>query len=243
MSAAVNINRVRSSGTFQALARDPSISLPLQYLDVPASRLDLRFRRPREGVRSDGDGAPDLTFAEDLDELGLLPHQAGGSQLFRAYRITGDVPELAQVHGRIQRRACDRVPAARLSLEARQPALQWHLTALVGGVSLRSGTGARALVAAAARLTVSAPRAAPDALARLLRAGSTLELVQPHRASTSSTCTRWRTLWSMPRIWGVSSCTLESRMRLSPRARTVRLGSPFEPMTLFTWVTLRGLIA
>src|SRR5215204_65456 len=142
MSAAVNINRVRSSGTFQALARDPSISLPLQYLDVPASRLYLRFRRPREGVRPDGDGAPDLPFAEDLDELGLLPYKAGGPQLFRAYRITRDVPELAQVYGRVDRRSGDRVPAARLSLEARQPALQGHLAALVGGVSLRSGPGA-----------------------------------------------------------------------------------------------------
>src|SRR5215208_7463635 len=170
MSAAVNINRVRSSGTFQALARDPSISLPLQYLDVPASRLYLRFRRPREGVRPDGDGAPDLPFAEDLDELGFLPHQPSGPQLFRAYRITGDVPELAQVYGRVDRWSGDCVPATRLSLEARQPALQGHLAALVGGVSLRSGTGARALVAAAARLAVPAPRAAPDTLARLLRA-------------------------------------------------------------------------
>src|SRR5215204_5290310 len=170
MSAAVNISPVRSSGTFQALARDPSIYLPLYYLGVPACRLYLRFRRLREGVRPDGDGAPDLPFAEDLDELGLLPHQAGGPQLFRAYRITGDVSELTQVYRRVDRRSGDRVPATRLSLEARQPALQGHLAALVGGVRLRSGTGARALVAAAARLAVSAPRAAPDALARLLRA-------------------------------------------------------------------------
>src|SRR5215218_2439502 len=92
------------------------------------------------------------------------------SGTFRAYRITGDVSELTQVYRRVDRRSGDRVPATRLSLEARQPALQGHLAALVGGVRLRSGTGARALVAAAARLAVSAPRATPDALARLLRA-------------------------------------------------------------------------
>src|SRR3712207_9153484 len=62
-----------------------------------AGRLYLLSGRLREGVRPQSDGAPDLPVAEDLDELCLLADEAGGPQFVRAYRITGDALELAQV--------------------------------------------------------------------------------------------------------------------------------------------------
>src|SRR5215207_49919 len=244
MMIAVNISFCLSSGTFHAFAREPNI-LSLQYLDASAGRLYLLLRRPREGVRPDANGAPDLPVAEDLDEFYPLPDEPGGPQLVRSYRITGDALQLAQIDRRIHGRPGDGVPAPGLALQARQAPLQRHLAALVGGVGLRARAGAGALVAAPGGLAAPASRAASDALARLLRTGRTLEFVQPHYSSTSSTRTRWRTLWSMPRTWGVSACTLSSRMRLSPRARTVRLWPCLEPMTLLTCVTLSfaGLIA
>src|SRR3712207_85037 len=112
---AVNINLRLSSGTFQAFAREPNI-LSLQYLDASAGRLYLRFGRPREGVRPHGDGAPDLSVAEDLDEFHPLPDAPRGPQLVRPYRITGDVIELAQVHCRIHGWPRHRVPAPRLAI-------------------------------------------------------------------------------------------------------------------------------
>src|SRR5215218_6738046 len=114
MMIAVNISFCLSSGTFQAFAREPNI-LSLQYLDASAGRLYLLLRRPREGVRPDANGAPDLPVAEDLDEFHPLPDEPGGPQLVRSYRITGDVIELAQVHCRVHCRPRHRVPAPRLA--------------------------------------------------------------------------------------------------------------------------------
>src|SRR3712207_5184238 len=189
--AAVNISRLRSSGTFQALARDPSISLSLQYLGVSASRLYLLFGRLREGVRPYHDGAPDVPVAEDLDELRLLSDEAGGPQLLRAYRIIGEIRELSQIHGRIERRPGVRVPAPGLPLEARESALKGHLTTLVGGVRLRARARPGALVAAPACLAVSAARAAPDALARFPRAWRRRKFRSEERRVGKECRSRW----------------------------------------------------
>src|SRR4028118_160092 len=95
--------------------------LALQYLDASAARLYLALRRLGEGVGPDRDGPPDLTVAEDLDELCLLPDEPGGPQLVRPYRITGDPFEVRYVDGRVVDRTGHGVPAPGLALEARQP--------------------------------------------------------------------------------------------------------------------------
>src|ERR671916_763995 len=239
---AVNRSLWRSSGTFQALARDPNM-LALQYLYASAARLYLALRRLGEGVGPHRYGPPDLAVAEDFDELRLLPDEPGGPQLVRPYRITGYPFEVREVDGRVVDRTGDGVPAPCLALEARQAALQRHLAALVGGVGRRARAGAGALVAAAAGLALPRADPAPDALAPARRTWGRRDVVEPHYSWTSSTWTKWRTLWSMPLIWGVSPCTRESLIRLRPRALTVRFWSPFEPIMLFICVTLRGLIA
>src|SRR5262249_25449251 len=58
----------------------------------------------------------------------------------------------------------------------------------------------------------------------------------------SSTFTRWRTLNTMPRIWGVSSCSTVCCMRRMPSARTVAAWSFLWPPALFTCV-MRSLRA
>src|SRR5918997_1488555 len=239
---AVNRSLWRSSGTFQALARDPNM-LALQYLYASAARLYLAPGRLGESVGPHRYGPPDLAVAEDLDELRLLPDEPGGPQLVRPYRITGDTLEVREVDGRVVDGTGHRVAPPGHALEARQPPLERHLAALVGGVGGGGRSGAGALVAAAAGLALPRADPAPHALASAPRAGGRAYVVQPHYSCTSSTWTRWRTLWSMPLIWGVSPCTRESLIRLRPRALTVRFWSPLEPMMLFICVTLRGLIA
>src|SRR5215213_9682459 len=125
-------------------------------------------------------GAPRVPVAEDLDELGLLPDEPGGTQLVRPYRITGDALEFAQVHRRIDVRTGHRVAAPGLALQARQAPLQRHLPALVGRERGDARAGAGALVAASRGLAASRARTAPDALARLLRAGGAFQFVESH---------------------------------------------------------------
>src|SRR4028118_125993 len=183
---AVNRSLWRSSGTFQALARDPSM-LALQYLDASAARLYLRLHRLGEGVGPDRDGPPGLAVAEDLDELCLLPDEPGGPQLVRPYRMTAYPLEVREVDRRVVDRTGDGVPAPGLALEARQAALQRHLTALVGGVGRRARAGAGALVAAAAGLALPRAYAATNALASARRAGGRAYVVEPHSSCPSST--------------------------------------------------------
>src|SRR3712207_5038134 len=143
---AVNRSLWRSSGTFQALARDPNI-LALQYLYASAARLYLALGRLGEGVGPHRYGPPDLAVAEDLDELCLLPDEPRGPQLVRPYRITGETLEVREVDRRVVDGAGHGVASPGLALEARQPPLERHLAALVGGVRRRARPGARALVA------------------------------------------------------------------------------------------------
>src|ERR687893_453955 len=153
---AVNRSLWRSSGTFQALARDPNM-LALQYLYASAARLYLAPGRLGESVGPHRYGPPDLAVAEDLDELRLLPDEPGGPQLVRPYRITGDTLEVREVDRRVVHRTRHGVAAPGHALEAREAALERHLAAPVGGVGCRARAGARALVAAAAGLAL--PRA------------------------------------------------------------------------------------
>src|ERR671916_247796 len=108
---AVNRSLWRSSGTFQALARDPNM-LALQYLYASAARLYLAPGRLGESVGPHRYGPPDLAVAEDLDELRLLPDEPGGPQLVRPYRITGDTLEVREVDGRVVDGTCHLVAHA-----------------------------------------------------------------------------------------------------------------------------------
>src|SRR5207244_12971875 len=61
-------------------------------------------------------------------------------------------------------------------------------------------------------------------------------------APTGSTRTRYRTRWTMPRIWGVSSWTTEWLMRRSPSASIVRLCFSMQRILLRSCVILTSAI-
>src|SRR5215210_3384904 len=123
----VNMSFRRSSGTLQALPSALIISL-LQYLDASACRLYLLLGRLREGVRPHSDGTPDLPAPENLDQLLFLSD----------YACRLELPDLDR---RVDLGAGNGMRPACHALEARQPALQGHLAALVGLVRLRARTG------------------------------------------------------------------------------------------------------
>src|SRR5215207_4850793 len=241
--AAVNMSLRLSSGTLQAFPNAFSI-LSLQNLDAPASSLYLLFSCLRKGVRPHRDGPTNLPVPEDLDQVILPANHPRCLELLDADFVSAELRELADVDRRVDLWSGGGVRApARHTLEARQPALQGHLSTLVGQVRLRTRASVGSLVAAAAGLALPRACSPSDPLAVLSRAGGRTEFVQPHYSSTSSTSTRWRTLWIIPRICGVSVCTLWSRMRLRPRARTVLLWFSFAPMPLFLCVIFKELIA
>src|SRR5690606_21115234 len=109
-----------------------------------------------------------------------------------------------------------------------------HLSRVLAALVVRLALGARALagalVAAAGSLARAGALTAPDALARLARAGLRPDRVETdllgsepghHEASPSSTTTRWSTTLSMPRSCGVSSSALSRPILPSRSERSV----------------------
>src|SRR5262249_48455398 len=100
-----------------------------------------------------------------------------------------------------------------------------------------AGAGLVPFVAAPGGSAQAGGRALAPALRVLRRPGSGADVAESHR-SLSSTFTRWRTLNTMPRIWGVSSCTTVCCIRRIPSARTVAPWSAGCPLALFVCVIL-----
>src|SRR5579864_145128 len=112
------------------------------------------------------------------------------------------------------------------SAQLREPLLERHLTTLETSRKPDARPGSLTLLATTARLALSGALAATDPLARLTAAFGGAQLVQLHAALSDSaprwrsrsapsgesaglpsTLTRWRTLWTIPRIEAVASCS------------------------------------
>src|SRR5580704_8763933 len=156
-------------------------------------------------------------------------HRGGGARdqpsLSEHVRVHHGVPvkphELAEVdHHVLMTKAVEE------TAQLRQPLLERHLAALEAGWEPDARPGALALLAATAGLALSGALTATDPFARPVAALSGTQLVELHAelseavarswssaapagesAGSPLTATRWRTLWTMPRIAGVASCS------------------------------------
>ena len=176
--------------------------------------LDALARGRAEGVGVDGQRLGDLALGEHLDRDVLArarPFAFSASSVTSAPRVEARL-EVEQVDRlrvrpeRLERHRLLHVRAAQLA----HPHVDRHLAALEARAVLGARARAGALLAAAGGLADAGALAAADALARPAAAGGRLQLVQADalsassRASvaasaSSSTFTRWRTAWSMPR--------------------------------------------
>src|SRR4029077_5854299 len=120
------------------------------------------------------------------------------------------------------------VKAAQLGRPHRQPGL----AALERLRQIHRGARALPLLTSRRGLAVARSRTAADPLARVVRPRRWLKLVELH--TDSSTLTRCRTLCTMPRNCGLSSCSTVWFRRRKPSACTVRSWSGFCPITLRT---------
>src|SRR5215208_5492897 len=180
--AAVNASFFRISGTLNAFRNVLSIRLLLDQLTGAARGLDLLASRLREGVGVHGERLREVALAEDLDR-----HLAARGEVLLAQGVWGHLGprveagvEVAQVDRLglraelLERHRLLHVRAAQLAhphVDGRLPTLEVHLLP-------RPRAGARALVAAAGGLAGAGALAAPDALARLPRAGGRLQRVE-----------------------------------------------------------------
>src|SRR4249919_721473 len=172
-------------------------------------------------MRADGERLVDLAARQDLDRP-TLADEAVLEQGLRVDLALEHLAERAHVHDGL----LDAV-RVREALELGHAALERHLATLEP--RLRVVARAPALGAPARGL---APRAVllgalrglevmqlhDDVLPRLRLVAPPSSLPSP---GTSSTRTRWCTLAIMPRISGRSSLITQSRIRCSPRRRTV----------------------
>src|SRR5439155_9211100 len=123
------------------------------------------------------------------------------------------------------------------ALELRQPHVDGHLPTLERRRDLLAGL--RPLGTAPRRLALRA-LAAPDPGLGGLGTRRRAQVVDLDRHySTSSTFTRWTTVWIMPRISGRSSFTTTSLIRLRPSERSVSRWFCFDPIPDRVWVTFK----
>src|SRR5690606_12732265 len=196
---------------------------------------DLGGGRSGERVRLEIElDALELTGAEDLDQFVLVEHTGVDELLEPDLAALGEeLDETVEVHHLVDG------PVVRLeALELRQTHLERHLAALEAGLDVLAGLGA--LGAAPGGLALGA-LAATDAGLGLLGAGSGLQVMNAdrHDYSTSSTSTRWRTLWTMPRNSGRSSLTTDWRILRRPRVCMVARCFGLTPIRERTWVIFK----
>src|SRR5215471_11302607 len=202
---------------------------------------DLLPRRGREGVRAYPPRRPGLTVAQHLDQF------AGAHRPLGRQALGGDVPavgiELSEPPG-VDDLVRGLEPRVGEASQLRHPAVQRHLAALEARRHRAAGPGA--LGAPAGRLALG-PLTAAHPGPRRARTGGGAEVMKLqaglaadgaatgiaaalaracHAQSTSSTVTRWRTAWIMPRNSGRSSLMTTWPIRFSPRERAASLLAP-----------------
>src|SRR5581483_10578214 len=201
--------------------------LRLEELDGAARLLDGGASPGGDAVHAQGQLHLEAPGAEHLDAVPGAPGEAGGAQgvgVDDAARLEaaelGDVDDVVVLLEAV-------VEAAQLGKALRQG----HLAALEAGAQA-GGAGELALLALARCLALAGADAAADALALAAAAGGGLQLVLAQKATACgesagmpSTLTRWRTLWTMPRIAGESSCSTVWLSFLRPSAWMVAFWS------------------
>src|SRR4051794_35303041 len=168
----------------------------------------------------DGQRLGELSATQDLDRDPLAGGQAGAP---KGVEVDGG----AVVEAGVEVREVDRLRVRAERLERHRHLLvraaqlaHPHVNRVLAALEARTALGARArpvaLLAAAGGLAGARALAATDALARAPRAGGRLEVVEADGLfgglgrlglghHFSSTATRWRTLWTIPRSCGESS--------------------------------------
>src|ERR687895_1059675 len=187
----------------------------LDALERPARGLDALASGLGERVGVHGELLGQLAARQDLDRDVLAGAQAGAAQgveidgraVLEPRLQVGQVDRLGVRPERLERHRHLLVRAAQLA----HPHVDRVLAALEAGAPLGARAGAVALVPAAGGLAIARALAAADALARTPRPGGGLEVVQADELlgvlghHFSSTVTRGRTAWTMPRTCGASS--------------------------------------
>src|SRR3569833_83004 len=143
--------------------------------------------------------AVDVTVAEHLDELALADEPRRG-ELFVADLATvrEDAGDVAHVH-----RLVLGAEAVLEATQLREPHEDGHLPTLEPGGHVHPGLGA--LRTATGRLALRTLTTAHANLVALgARSRTQVVDLDGRHALTSSTSTRWRTVWIRPRTWGVS---------------------------------------
>src|SRR5689334_22004780 len=185
-----------------------------------------------EGVGGDVELGGDVAVAQNLDQ-GVLANGALGHQV-----VDGDLAALGEQAGDVA--DVDRLvlgaEAVAEAAQLRQPHVDGHLAALEPGRDVLARLGA--LGAAAGSLALGALTPADPGLLGLRARGGTQVMDLDNHQSTSSTVTRWRTVWISPRTSGVSSRTVDWRILRRPRVRRDSRWFRLVPMVLRTWVTL-----
>src|SRR5215207_7988491 len=225
---AVNSSFLRISATLKEFRIVASTAQGSRWLvddpAVAARGLDRGARGLGEPVRVNRHRLGDLAAAQDLDR-----HVAAGREAGR--RHGGEVDRLRVRPEHLERHRHLLVRPAQLA----HPHVDRRLAALEACAVLRAGARPVALVAAAGGLAVAGAGAAADALAVLARARRGLEVVEPDGHDFSSTVTRWRTAWTIPRSCGDSGFSTVWPIRRRPSERSVSRCFAFAPLAERTW--------
>src|SRR6478752_5640512 len=255
--AAVNRILPRMSRTLNAPRIVAIIACPslLDQLARPAGALDLLARGLAEAVRVDRQRLGELALGEHLDgnllaggeTLGVHRLKRNGRARLEASLEVEQIDRLGLRAKRLERHRLLHVRAAQLA----HPHVNRVLATLEPGALLGAGTRPVALLSAAGGLAGARALTATDALARASRAGRRGQVVEPDalfalvriHAHDSSTSTRWRTLWSMPLIWGVSLTSTVCPIRRSPSERSVSSCRLSEPLRDLRCVTFRAVMS
>src|ERR1700759_44764 len=232
------VNRIlpRMSRTLNAPRIVAIIACPslLDQLARPAGALDLLARGLAEAVRVDRQRLGELALGEHLhgdllaggETLGMHRIKRNGIACVEASLEVEQVDRLGVRPEDLEGHRLLHVGAAQLA----HPHVNRVLAALEPGALLRARARAVTLLPAAGGLAGAPALAATDALARTPRSGCRGQVVEAdalfalfrlsHQES-SSTSTRWRTLWSMPLIWGVALTSTVCPILRRPSERSV----------------------
>src|SRR6266852_1496514 len=195
-------------------------------LDRAAGRLELGSRRRGEPDALHGVRAVGVPGAQQLHGTIALADEAGGEERFGIDELAGHLAQLPQVD-RLGRHL-ERVGEPAL----RNAPVERHLAALEAGVRGAAGPGLMALVPLPRRLAEPRPDPPAHPLAHGRGAGRRakrgegdrrdLGLICHYCSLAGVTSTRWRTLYSMPRIAAVFLRRTVCCWCRRPRASSVR---------------------